>query len=156
VIWGEPIPVERVIAGLADGFVVEEREPELDLQGLLEGCGPRPAAVVALRGGRVFVATAREAHAGALEIAVIEDHVVQPLVRAAGTDGRLTYTAVAGELFSAVAGEAVAGVLIRPTPAERVLAAADAGEIMPPKSTYFYPKVPSGLLILPFDAGVPS
>jgi uncharacterized protein (DUF1015 family) len=42
-------------------------------------------------------------------------------------------------------------VLVRPTAAERVLAAADAGEVMPPKSTYFHPKVPSGLLILPFD-----
>jgi len=151
VVWGASIPVDRVVAGWADRFVVEEREAELDLQGLLDGCGPRPAAAVVLPGGRVFAVTARDAHAGALEIAVIEEHVVQPLVRAAGKDARVTYTAVAGEPFTAVAGEAVAGVLVRPTAAERVLAAADAGEVMPPKSTYFHPKVPSGLLILPFD-----
>jgi uncharacterized protein (DUF1015 family) len=152
VVWGAPIPVEPVVGGWADRFVVEEREPELDIQGLLDGCGPHPAAAVALPGGRVLVVTARDAHAGALEVGVIEEHVVQPLVRAAGKDARLTYTAVAGELFTAVAGgEAAAGVLVRPTAAERVLAAADAGEVMPPKSTYFHPKVPSGLLILPFD-----
>ncbi len=34
------------------------------------------------------------------------------------------------------------------TPAE-VLAVADAGETMPQKSTYFYPKVPTGLLLSP-------
>ena len=152
VIWGAPIAFETLVAGWADRFVVEQREPELDLQGLLDGCGARPAAAVALPGGRLFVVTARDAHAGALEIGVIEEHVVQPLARAAGAGARVTYTPVAGELFDAVAGDAVAGVLVRPTPAERVLAVADAGQVMPPKSTYFHPKVPSGLLILPFEA----
>ena len=33
-----------------------------------------------------------------------------------------------------------------PTPVERVQAVAEAGESMPPKSTYFFPKVPTGLL----------
>jgi uncharacterized protein (DUF1015 family) len=30
---------------------------------------------------------------------------------------------------------------------------ADAGSAMPPKSTYFMPKVPSGLAIRPVDSG---
>jgi uncharacterized protein (DUF1015 family) len=33
-----------------------------------------------------------------------------------------------------------------PTPVERVQAVAASGESMPPKSTYFYPKVPTGLV----------
>jgi uncharacterized protein (DUF1015 family) len=36
-----------------------------------------------------------------------------------------------------------------PTPIERVRAVASAGESMPPKSTYFFPKVPTGLLFNP-------
>jgi uncharacterized protein (DUF1015 family) len=36
--------------------------------------------------------------------------------------------------------------LLRPTPIEQVEAVAEAGETMPPKSTYFYPKLLSGLL----------
>jgi uncharacterized protein (DUF1015 family) len=36
-----------------------------------------------------------------------------------------------------------------PTPIERVQAVAGAGESMPPKSTYFFPKVPTGLLLNP-------
>ena len=39
--------------------------------------------------------------------------------------------------------------LLRPTPVEQVQAIAAAGETMPPKSTYFYPKLLSGLLFNP-------
>ena len=39
--------------------------------------------------------------------------------------------------------------LLRPTPVEQVQAIAAAGETMPPKSTYFFPKLPSGLLFNP-------
>jgi len=38
-----------------------------------------------------------------------------------------------------------------PTPIERVHEVAAAGESMPPKSTYFFPKVPTGLLINPLS-----
>ena len=39
-----------------------------------------------------------------------------------------------------------AAFLMAPIPVERVQAVAAAGESMPPKSTYFFPKVPTGLL----------
>jgi uncharacterized protein (DUF1015 family) len=39
--------------------------------------------------------------------------------------------------------------LMRPTPVEQVQAIASAGETMPPKSTYFFPKLLSGLLFNP-------
>jgi uncharacterized protein (DUF1015 family) len=43
-------------------------------------------------------------------------------------------------------GEYDVAFFMAPTPIERVQAVAAAGESMPPKSTYFFPKVPSGLL----------
>jgi uncharacterized protein (DUF1015 family) len=39
-----------------------------------------------------------------------------------------------------------AAFFVAPTPIEEVRAVAAAGESMPPKSTYFFPKVPTGLL----------
>jgi len=42
-----------------------------------------------------------------------------------------------------------AAFFMAPTPVERVQAVAAAGESMPPKSTYFFPKVPTGLLFNP-------
>jgi uncharacterized protein (DUF1015 family) len=46
-------------------------------------------------------------------------------------------------------GEYDAAFFMAPTPIERVQAVAAAGETMPPKSTYFFPKVPTGLVFNP-------
>jgi uncharacterized protein (DUF1015 family) len=46
-------------------------------------------------------------------------------------------------------GAADAGFFMRPTPVEQVREVAATGEPMPPKSTYFYPKVPTGLVFNP-------
>ena len=48
-------------------------------------------------------------------------------------------------------GAADAGFYMRATPVEQVRAVAAAGESMPPKSTYFYPKVPTGLVFNPLQ-----
>ena len=44
-----------------------------------------------------------------------------------------------------------AAFFMRPTPVEQVREVAAAGENMPPKSTYFFPKVPTGLVFNPLD-----
>ena len=49
------------------------------------------------------------------------------------------------------AGGYDAAFFMAPTPVTRVQEVAAAGESMPPKSTYFYPKVPTGLLLNPLD-----
>ena len=41
--------------------------------------------------------------------------------------------------------------LLNPTRIEQLKAVADAGEVMPQKSTFFYPKLASGLLLDPID-----
>ena len=46
-------------------------------------------------------------------------------------------------------GEYDAAFVMAPTPVQRVQEVAAAGESMPPKSTYFFPKVPTGLLFNP-------
>nr|MBA2343149.1 DUF1015 family protein [Thermoleophilaceae bacterium] len=43
-------------------------------------------------------------------------------------------------------GRVDAGFFLRATPVEQVREVAAEGESMPPKSTYFYPKVPTGLV----------
>jgi uncharacterized protein (DUF1015 family) len=46
-------------------------------------------------------------------------------------------------------GDSDAGFFMRATPVEQVREVAATGESMPPKSTYFYPKVPTGLVFNP-------
>jgi uncharacterized protein (DUF1015 family) len=62
------------------------------------------------------------------------------------------YTPFADEARAAVdAGEAEAAFLLRPPTVEGVATVAAGGRTMPQKSTYFYPKLTSGLLFLPLE-----
>ncbi len=53
-------------------------------------------------------------------------------------------------------GRADAAFFMRATPVEQVREVAEAGESMPPKSTYFYPKIPTGLVFNPLDRARPA
>ncbi len=49
------------------------------------------------------------------------------------------------------AGDYQAAFLLRPTPVDQVREVAAAGETMPPKSTYFFPKLLTGLVFNPLS-----
>ena len=75
---------------------------------------------------------------------------LDPAATAAG--GRLAYTKDAGEAIELVErGEGDAAFLLDPTPVDAVVKVATAGEVMPQKSTYFYPKPVTGLLFNPHE-----
>lgn len=85
-----------------------------------------------------------------LDIARVETLVVRMIMGAGTTTPMLSYTADPRAAFAAVrGGGAAAAVLVNPTRVEQVFAVADSGGVMPPKSTYFVPKVPSGLVLRP-------
>jgi uncharacterized protein (DUF1015 family) len=60
----------------------------------------------------------------------------------------LRYEMDAGEVVTrTLSGEFQLGFLVNPTPMWQVQAVAESGETMPSKSTFFYPKVASGLVM---------
>jgi uncharacterized protein (DUF1015 family) len=61
----------------------------------------------------------------------------------------VAYTASADDAIEALRSGAHAAFLLRPTPIDQVRAVAAAGETMPPKSTYFFPKIPTGVVLNP-------
>jgi uncharacterized protein (DUF1015 family) len=129
---------------------VFEREPEAELP--TEERLPDPAAALQaleqVPPGRAAAVLYR--HDGA-ELAVDGDELDVRLVDRLGHEG-ISYTPDWQEAVRAVdSGEAAVAVLMRPTRIEDVFAVAERGETMPQKSTYFYPKLVSGLLFLPFD-----
>jgi uncharacterized protein (DUF1015 family) len=64
----------------------------------------------------------------------------------------VTYTPQRAEAEAAVdRGEAEGAFLLRPTRIEDVWEVARRGDVMPQKSTFFYPKLTSGLLLHPVD-----
>jgi len=95
------------------------------------------AAAVLYREGRSELAVDGE---GELDVTLVDR---------LGQEG-ISYTPDWQEAVLAVdKGEAEVAVLMRPTRIEDVFAVAQRGETMPQKSTYFYPKLVSGLLFLP-------
>jgi uncharacterized protein (DUF1015 family) len=72
--------------------------------------------------------------------------------RAVAAGDRLAYTRSEAEARQAVdAGDAQAAILVRPTRLEQLAAVAMAGDVMPQKSTYFYPKLLTGMVFNPVE-----
>lgn len=86
-----------------------------------------------------------------LHTAILDDRLgIDPASIAIG--GALAYTRSAADAIRAVAsGEAKAAILVRPTRLEQLAAVASAGDVMPQKSTYFYPKLLTGLVFYPLE-----
>jgi len=85
-----------------------------------------------------------------LDVMVLETEVLGPagVSPDAITAGALTYTRDVAMLDAAVRdGEAVLGFGVAPVTTPEVMAVSDARETLPQKSTYFYPKVPTGLVL---------
>ncbi|HWO88223.1 MAG TPA: DUF1015 domain-containing protein [Gemmatimonadales bacterium] len=62
------------------------------------------------------------------------------------------YTPDEAEARSAVTqGKCALSILVPPTTLEQVKAVSDAGQFMPPKSTFFAPKVPTGVVLRSFE-----
>jgi uncharacterized protein (DUF1015 family) len=93
----------------------------------------------------------RDLDLAALHVSVLGDRLgIGPDEVAAGT--RLAYTRDEADARERVArGEATAAILVRPTRLEQLAAVAGAGDVMPQKSTYFYPKLLTGMVFNPLE-----
>jgi uncharacterized protein (DUF1015 family) len=93
----------------------------------------------------------RELDLAALHVSVLGDRLgIGPEEVAAGT--RLAYTRDEADARERVArGEAAAAILVRPTRLDQLAAVATAGDVMPQKSTYFYPKLLTGMVFNPLE-----
>ncbi|HTT67272.1 MAG TPA: DUF1015 domain-containing protein [Gemmatimonadales bacterium] len=92
----------------------------------------------------------------ALEVAAADSLAVGVVAASLlGTAPALRYTADVAEAREAGReGRCACALILPPTRLEAVRRVADAGQIMPPKSTFFAPKVPTGVVLRPFDAPV--
>ena len=131
-------PTHRVVQRLGEVEGTEVPGGPLGTLARLDSLDREHPAAVLYRGGKAYLV--RGSTAGELDAAFLERF------RPEG----VSYTPRAEEAVARVdEGEAEAAFLLRAPTIEQVTAVAAAGEVMPPKSTYFYPKLLSGLLFLP-------
>ncbi|MGZ9089604.1 MAG: DUF1015 domain-containing protein [Rhodoplanes sp.] len=111
---------------------------------------------------RLVLREAPSANAGPLErldISLLSRHVLNPVLGIGDprTDSRIDFVGGSrglDELERRVgAGLWAVGFSLYPTALDDLMTVADAGEVMPPKSTWFEPKLADGLLSLPLDDG---
>jgi len=87
-----------------------------------------------------------------LEVAIAQRLVLEDLLGLSATDMTrgltLSYTHNAHDALQAVKmGKAQVGILLNATPVKQMREVVQAGDIMPAKSTYFYPKLLKGLVM---------
>lgn len=98
-------------------------------------------------------ASTTEGTVASLDVSILQDRVLDPIlgIKDVRTDKRIDFIGgVRGskELKRLVdEGKAAVAFSLYPTTMEDLLRVSDAGEIMPPKSTWFEPKLRDGLLI---------
>ena len=91
-----------------------------------------------------------------LDAAILEGLVLKGMLKMTEDDiaakrGIGYVSSLDGATSTVEAGEYDCAFVLRPTPVEQVRAVADAGETMPPKSTYFFPKILTGLVFNPLS-----
>src|SRR6187551_3328813 len=140
----EILPTHRLVSGevpALDGtFRLTDVEPSADAgSAALAGLPRDRPAFVLLRKDSAVLA---EGEGPELDTAVID--------RLPLGDVRYTPSAVAAE-EAVRSGRADAAFLVRAPTMEQVVKVAGAGELLPEKTTYFFPKLTSGLVFSPFD-----
>jgi uncharacterized protein (DUF1015 family) len=161
IISGEPVSEHQVQTAVADYYDVVRLDARADIRAVLDRLRIRgEGCVVALPGGKVFALTekagvtlprftpAQDTIVQRLDVARVDAIVVDVLKRATGRDAEVSYSAEADDVIARVESGASVGVFVPAPSLTDVLAVADGGGCMPQKSTYFYPKVPSGLVMM--------
>lgn len=91
----------------------------------------------------------------ALHVLVLNETVLQPLLglnAAQRAGGAVGYTEDAAAAWREVdSGAYGAAFLVDHVHVQQIVAVADAGEVLPQKSTYFYPKLATGMVLNPLD-----
>jgi uncharacterized protein (DUF1015 family) len=90
-----------------------------------------------------------------LDAAILETVVLRGALGMSAEDVEakrgIAYTASAEQAIDRLGQGVDAAFLMRPTPVDQVRQVAAAGETMPPKSTYFFPKLLTGLVFNPLE-----
>ncbi|HEX2883072.1 MAG TPA: DUF1015 domain-containing protein [Candidatus Limnocylindria bacterium] len=150
----EAIPVDP---NSLSGALEERRHDETPIFGLVlpggDGyllVGDPDGLADRLRRERMSTAV-RSLDLSALHTAVLGDRLgIGPAEVAAGR--HVAYTRSETDALDRVAsGEAAAAILVRPTRLEQLAEVATVGDVMPQKSTYFYPKLLTGMVFNPLE-----
>lgn len=83
-----------------------------------------------------------------LDVTIVQDTIIRELFKVESLAEHISYTVYSEDAISYVDGNTDrVAILMNPTPVQQVLDVAMEGLTMPQKSTYFYPKMATGLVL---------
>jgi len=143
---GPAAPPESVFT--KHGFALEELGRDLDAQALIarlaEATVQQCCFIVVRPGGSA--ALMRRRRGDALDVQVLHGELLPEI------GGELSFDARPDRVLAATRqGGDVHGLLLAPTPPDALFRVVQAGVRLPQKSTYFAPKIPSGLVLRTFE-----
>ncbi|MCK6503732.1 DUF1015 family protein [Myxococcota bacterium] len=162
----EILAYNRLVADLGRYDVVSLQAALSEHFELTPGVDPVPAGrgrfTMYLGGGRWWGLSPKpgvvpDDPVGCLDVSVLQDRVLGPLlgIENPRTDQRISFVGgIRGHqaLQQAVdRGEAAVAFHLHPTGLDQLFAVADAGRLMPPKSTWFEPKLRGGVVVHPLQ-----
>jgi uncharacterized protein (DUF1015 family) len=161
------LPYNRLIRGLneltAEEVVTKAREAGFAMEHVQGGTPDTRADIRMFVGGSWYKLVKPAAEGAdpveALDVSILQNDLIGPVlgVEDPRTDNRISFkggfdcVAVLEKMVRG--GKADVAFSLYPTSTEEVMAVSDAGMIMPPKSTWFEPKLRSGLFVHQLNNG---
>jgi uncharacterized protein (DUF1015 family) len=149
----------RIIFSIPDNFIKQLQE-DFDLEKKAKPIPPKKGMISLYLNDNWYGLTLKDPvkndPASKLDISLLQDQILEPLlgIKDQRTDPNIDFVGgIRGtiELEKLVDnGEAALGISMYPTSIQELVEVSDAGLLMPPKSTWFEPKLRSGLLIHTF------
>ncbi len=160
----ENFSTEKLIEGAKENFTVEKLENKAEISAKLKAGYEKCEKVFGYYDGKesyLFTLKNKDACDKAmpgasdalkgLDVSVLHTLLLEQVLKIdkenMAKQINLTYTRDEAEAFAAAESDANACFIINPTRIEEIAAVAAAGEKMPQKSTYFYPKLITGLVM---------
>jgi len=155
--------VVRDLNGLDQDAFVTSLGERFEMEPTEDGRPARRRCFGMYLGGRWYRLTAKDGSfptddpVSSLDVAILQDNLLAPLLGIGDprSDERIDFVGgIRGleELERKVdSGECAVAFALHPTSIEQLFSVADAGLVMPPKSTWFEPKLRSGLIVRPLS-----
>ena len=160
------LPYDRCVRdlnGLSSGAFLQRVAAVFKVEDAASSAVSQPCSCAMYLGGRwhrlswSLPASAQADPVSQLDVSRLQEDLLAPILGIGDprTDGRIFFVGgIRGndELVRLVdSGQAAVAFAMFPTTLEQMMAIADAGQTMPPKSTWFEPKLRSGLLVHTLD-----
>ena len=145
--------IAYAIAKLPEVFEVHEIDTQANLMAKLDTMKGKASAVGMYTADDTYrLLIPHSTTPKQLDVTLVQETLIKNLFQIETLAEHISYTAYTDDAVAHVKeGADRVALLMNPTPVEQVLEVAMAGQTMPQKSTYFYPKMATGFVLNPLN-----